>query len=102
VSTAQELIASVRGIGGELELRGERIHFRLPGTPDAPRLVEQLRTHREEVIAALRERAGMAPCGSPHCAGCYDVGEGRKIHPPKASREWLEWRAKWEAGGRVQ
>lgn len=43
-----------------------------------------------------------APCGSPDCAGCYDVGGGRKIHPPKASREFLEWRAKWEANGRLQ
>lgn len=33
----QELIASVQEIGGELNLRGERIHFRLPRTPDAPR-----------------------------------------------------------------
>jgi hypothetical protein len=102
VSMAQELIASVHDIGGEIDLRGERIHFRLPRTPDAPRLVEQLRTHREEVIAALRERAGMAPCGSPHCAGCYDVGEGRKIHPPRCGEDFLRWRAWLEGKGRPQ
>jgi hypothetical protein len=29
----------------------------------------------------------LAPCGSPHCAGCYDVGDGRKIHPPRNGYE---------------
>jgi hypothetical protein len=28
-----------------------------------------------------------APCGSPDCAGCYDVGDGRKIHPPKIGED---------------
>ena len=32
--------------------------------------------------------ATAAPCGSPHCAGCYDIGEGRKIHPPKIGESW--------------
>ena len=95
----QELIASVREIGGELTLRGERIHFRLPRIPDAPRLVEQLRARREEVIAALRE---LAPCGSPYCAGCYDVGEGRKIHPPRCGEAFLRWREWLEGKGRPQ
>ena len=100
----QELIASVQGLGGELALHGERIHYRLPRTPDAPRLVEELRAHREEVIAALRglDRGERASCGSPNCAGCYDVGEGRKIHPPKCSEDYRAWLERWEAKGRVQ
>jgi len=101
VRNLQELLSSVHEIGGELALRGERIHFRLPRTPDAPRLVEELRSRREEVIAALRERDKLS-CDSSDCAGCYSIGEGKRIHPPKASREFLEWRAKWEAGGRIQ
>jgi hypothetical protein len=28
----------------------------------------------------------MAQCGSADCSGCYAVGEGRKIHPPKCGR----------------
>ncbi len=43
-----------------------------------------------------------AACGSEACAGCYEVGEGRKIHPQKPTQEWLEWHRKWEAAGRVQ
>jgi len=54
-----ELIAAVEGLGGELALHGERIRYRLPHTPDAPRLVEEMRAHREEIIAALREREGI-------------------------------------------
>ena len=43
-----------------------------------------------------------APCGSPQCAGCYDVGEGRKIHPPKCGEDYLAWLERWEAKGRPQ
>jgi len=37
-----------------------------------------------------------APCGSPHCAGCYEVEPRVWMHPPKASQEWLEWLAHWQ------
>ena len=37
-----------------------------------------------------------APCGSLHCAGCYEVEPGRFIHPPKPSEEWLAWLANWQ------
>jgi hypothetical protein len=40
--------------------------------------------------------------GSPHCAGCYGVGHGRKIHPPKSSVEWLVWLERWEGRGKAQ
>jgi hypothetical protein len=43
-----------------------------------------------------------APCGSPFCAGCYGVGEGRKIHPPKCGEEYRKWLERWEAKGKVQ
>jgi hypothetical protein len=54
--------------------------------------------------AKLREVAsevssyGLPPCGSPDCGGCYDVGDGCQIHPPRLGRQWLEWRAKWDRG----
>jgi hypothetical protein len=28
-------------------------------------------------------RKTLAACGKEHCNGCVDVGDGRKIHPPK-------------------
>lgn len=39
-----------------------------------------------------------APCGSPHCAGCYEIEPGKRIHPPKPSEEWLEWLARTRSG----
>lgn len=98
------MIASVQEIGGELDLRGERIHYRLPHTPDASRLVEELRAHRAEIIAALRERdqGERAACDSPNCAGCYDLGDGRRIHPPKCGDDYRAWLERWDAKGRVQ
>ena len=100
----QELIASVQGLGGELALHGERIRYRLPHTPDAPRLVEELRAHRQEIVAALRERekGERASCGSPNCAGCYDIGDGKKIHPPRCGEGFLRWRAWLEGKGQIQ
>lgn len=56
-------------------------------------------------VAKLREVSGagkVASCGSPHCAGCYDVGDGTKIHPPRCGRDYLAWLNKWEAKGRKQ
>jgi hypothetical protein len=43
-----------------------------------------------------------APCGSPHCAGCYDVGDGRKIHPPKCGEEYRKWLERWQPKGKPQ
>jgi hypothetical protein len=41
-------------------------------------------------------------CQMPHCAGCYDIRDGRRIHPPKCGRNYDEWLKSWEAKGRVQ
>lgn len=38
-------------------------------------------------------RTTLAACGSPHCNGCYDVGDGRKIHPPKPGALYLKGKA---------
>jgi hypothetical protein len=45
---------------------------------------------------------GLASCGLPHCAGCYQVDPGVRIHPPKSGEDWKEWLLKWEPKGRVQ
>jgi hypothetical protein len=49
-----------------------------------------------------RHTAQLALCGSPNCGGCYDVGDGRKIHLPKASPEWLAWLERCKPKGPVQ
>jgi hypothetical protein len=45
-------------------------------------------------------REAVAECGSKFCDGCYSVGDGRKIHPPKGHRfmtreqEMEQWKQK--------
>jgi hypothetical protein len=46
--------------------------------------------------------SSLAACGSLDCAGCYDVGGGRRIHPPKCGEEYRVWIERWEARGRMQ
>jgi len=44
----------------------------------------------------------IATWGSPHCAGCYEVSPGVRIHPPKCGKEYRAWLERWEAKGKVQ
>jgi hypothetical protein len=43
-----------------------------------------------------------AACGLPHCAGCYEVSPGVRIHPPKCGEDYRAWLERWEAKGRAQ
>jgi hypothetical protein len=43
-----------------------------------------------------------ALCGSPACAGCYDIGDGREIHPPRCGEGYRKWLERWEAKGKPQ
>lgn len=51
---ATDLIEEVRGLGGELGVRGDRLHYRLPASV-APNIVERLRRNKWEIIAELRQ-----------------------------------------------
>jgi hypothetical protein len=48
--------------------------------------------HSQAAMSAKRnpEHIGLALCGSPVCGGCYDVGDGRMIHPPKCGAGWVQ------------
>jgi hypothetical protein len=48
------------------------------------------------------ERTRVPHCGSPQCAGCYDVGDGRKIHPPMIGEDYRRWLERWKPKGRPQ
>jgi len=47
-------------------------------------------------------REKVAACGSPHCAGCYEVAPGVRIHPPKCGEEYGKWLERWEPKEKVQ
>jgi hypothetical protein len=63
-----------------------------------------LGTGARSTSATLRESNGgdVQSCGSPQCAGCYEVGPGVRIHPPKCSEDYRVWLERWEARGEPQ
>jgi hypothetical protein len=63
-------------------------------------LLARIREAKPAILEALR--TGLAACGSPHCAGCYDVGDGRKVHPPKCGEEYRKWLERWQPKGKPQ
>jgi hypothetical protein len=44
-----------------------------------------------ESIAEAEQSSASAACESPHCAGCYEVARGVRIHPPKCGNDYRRW-----------
>lgn len=63
-------------------------------------LLARVRKAKPAILEALR--TGLAACGSPRCVGCYDVGGGRKIHPPKVGEDYRKWLERWQPRGKPQ
>ncbi len=63
-------------------------------------LLARVRQYKPEIIRALSARR--VTCGSPQCAGCYEVEPGVRIHPPKCSDDYRVWLERWEAKGNPQ
>jgi hypothetical protein len=63
-------------------------------------LLARIREAKPAILEAVR--TGLASCGSPHCARCYDVGDCRKVHPPKCGEEYRSGLEKWKPKGKVQ
>ena len=61
-----------------------------PSKPTKPGSVgfEGAMSGEAEVIRGGAEPLKLAPCGSPHGGGCYEVRPGVRLHPPKVSPEW--------------
>jgi hypothetical protein len=71
---------------------GQSIETRSAPAPANPRAV----------YAEDSKRRELAACGSPHCAGCYDVGGARKIHPPRCGERIPEVARTLEPKGKPQ
>ncbi len=96
------VLDQLEALGVQVTPCGEDLVIR-PASKVPPELKERLRAHKAEVLAVLKARpAARALCGSPTCAGCYEVEPGRRIHPPKASRDWLDWLERWQPKGKPQ
>lgn len=59
-------------------------------------------TQKADPCVQHLEIQDLATCGSPDCAGCYNVGDGKKIHPPKCGLGYSDWLKRWEPRGRTQ
>lgn len=97
MSAAGEILSELAARGVTVRAVGDVLKLRPADALDSA-LLERVKAHKPEILTALRRVQGqpLPPCGSPDCGGCYDIGEGRKIHPPKDSAEWLEWLARWQ------
>lgn len=68
-----------------------------------PTPAEHVEQDAGQDTSALKAQRDVAPTGgSPHCAGCYDVGDGRKIHLPKIGEDYRKWLERWQPKGKPQ
>ena len=100
-----QILESLRGLGVTVAAVGaDRLRLE-PASKIPPEMVPRIREAKPAILEALRSwQAGahVAACGSAHCAGCYDVGDGRKIHPPKCGEEYRNWLERWQPKGKPQ
>jgi hypothetical protein len=113
MNRALEIVSRIEKLGGCLAVdKDGAIRFRLPkNNPEAKTLLEVARAEKESILAYLRANHSseqtpgtrkLALCGSPRCAGCYDVGDGRRIHPPKVGEDYQRWLERWKPKGSLQ
>jgi hypothetical protein len=99
MSQAAEILTELQRRGVMVAAGGDTLCLKPKRALDNS-LLARVREAKPAILEALR--SGLAACGSEHCVGCYDVGDGRRIHPPKCGEKYRAWRERWEAGGRVQ
>jgi hypothetical protein len=103
MSQAAEILTELQRRGVTVAIEGDTLCLKpKPALDDT--LLASVRDEKPAILEVLRNRpATFAGCGSPHCAGCYDVGEGRRIHPPRCGEEYKrEWLERWTPKGKVQ
>jgi hypothetical protein len=94
--SAKLIVEEIRRTGGAVTLDGEALRFKAPSswtTPERELALVQLRANKHDIIAYLvsEERyvrpapVDLAACGNAWCAGCYAVGNGAMIHPPRSA-----------------
>ena len=105
--TGVQILESLRSLGVTVAAVGsDRLRLE-PASKIPAEIVPRIREAKAAILKALRNRtakteADGAACGSPHCAGCYDVGDGRKIHPPKCGEFYLKWLQRWRPKGAIR
>jgi hypothetical protein len=106
VSQAAEILTELRRRGVIVAVDGDTLCLRPKHALDDG-MLSRVREAKPAIFEALRNRlaearTGSAACGSPHCAGCYHVGDGRKVHPPKCGEGYRKWLQSWQPKGKPQ
>jgi hypothetical protein len=99
MSQAAEILTELQRRGVIVAVEGDTLCLRPRHALDKT-LLARVREAKPAILETLR--TGLAACRSPHCVGCYDVGDGRKIHPPKCSEECRKWLERWQPKGKPQ
>jgi|SRR5215470_6395779 len=104
MSQAAEILTELQRRGVIVAVNGGTLCLRPKHALDDAMLSRVLEA-KPAILEALRNqlaeaRTGSAACGSPHCAGCYDVGDGRKIHPPKCEEKYRKWMQRCQLKGK--
>ena len=100
LDTGVQILQSLRSLGVTVAAVGlDRLRLE-PASKIPAEMIPRIREAKPAILEALR--TGLAACGSPHCAGCYDAGDGRKIHPPKCGAEYRKWLERWQPKGKPQ
>jgi len=95
VTTAAEILTELHRRGVTLKAEGNTLCLK-PRRALDDGLLARIRDAKPAILDALRTRLtavglGSAACGSPGCAGCYEVEPGVRIHPPKCGEAYRKW-----------
>jgi len=99
MSEAAEILTELQRRGVVVAVEGDTLCLKPRHALD-DKLLARVRGAKPAILEALR--TGPAACSSPQCAGCYDVGDGRRIHPPKCGEEYRKWLEGWQPKGKPQ
>jgi TubC N-terminal docking domain len=96
---AAEILAELQRRGVSVAAEGDTLCLK-PRRALDDGLLARIREAKPAILEALRN--GLSACGSEHCAGCYDVGNGKRIHPPKCGENYRARLERWTPTGKVQ
>lgn len=99
MSQAAEILIELQRRGVIVAIEGDTLCLK-PRSALDDTLLARVREAKPAILEALR--TGLAACGSPHCAGCYHVGDDREIHPPKCGEGYRKWLERWQPKGKPQ
>jgi hypothetical protein len=106
VSQEAEILAELHRRGVTLTADGDTLCLK-PRRALDDGLLARIRDAKSAILDALRRGlnqfgVGSAACGSPHCAGCYEVEPGVRIHPSKCGETYRKWLDCWQPRGKPQ